>query len=95
MFQEMLTLTRFYVIVIRVYAVPQNNFLMQTKIFIIFPTKIKNNHTENKKYIYKKILNFGRYVDHIIIFLPLCQKPPGRNLKKENKVVIFTFFEVF
>ena len=41
------------------------------------------------------MLNFGRYVYHIIIFLPLCQKSPGRNLKKENKVVIFTFFEVF
>ena len=39
--------------------------------------------------------NFDRYVDRTIIYLHLCQKPPGRNFKKENKVSIFTLFEVF
>ena len=39
--------------------------------------------------------NFDRYVDRTIIYLDLCQKPPGRNFKKENKVSIFTLFEVF
>ena len=42
--------------------------------------------------------NFNRYVDHIIIYHLLCQEvnlPPGSNFKKENKVAIFTFFEVF
>ena len=39
--------------------------------------------------------DFDRYVYHTNIFLHLCQKLPGHNIKKENKVSIFTFFEVF
>ena len=79
--------------VIQVHIIAQNIFLM----FISFPTKIKNTFTENKKFISKIHFysNFSRYVDHTIIYLSLCQKPTGCNFKTENKVAIFTFFEVF
>ena len=77
------------------HVIPQNIFLMQNKIFISFPTKIKNTTTENKKCISIFFFNFRLYVDHTIIYNHLCQKSPGRNFKKENKVAIFTFFEVF
>ena len=37
--------------------------------------------------------DFSRHIDHTIIYLHLCQKLII--FKKENKVTIFTFFEVF
>ena len=51
MFHEMLRLVEIIAFVIQVHIIPQNIFLMQNKIFISFPTKIKNTYTENKKFI--------------------------------------------
>ena len=33
------------------HTITQNSFLMQNKIFISFPTKIKNTFTENEKFL--------------------------------------------
>ena len=41
MFQEMLNLEEIFIFVIQVHITSQNIFLMQNKIFISFPTKIK------------------------------------------------------
>ena len=92
----MLNLEEIFILVIQVHIISQNIFLMQDKIFISFPTKIKNTITENKNFVsnFLFFFNFNRYVDHTNIYLSLCQKSPGRNFKKENKVAIFTFFEV-
>ena len=64
----------------------------KNKFSICYPTKIENtfNLCENNF-----LSNFCRYVDRIIIYLHLYQKPPAPNFKKENKVSIFTFFECF
>ena len=72
--------------------------MKQNKTFIIrISRKIKKTSAENKRFMSKIIffLNFNRYIDHTFIYLHLCQDPTGRNFKKENKVAIFTFFEVF
>ena len=58
MFQEMLKSEEFIEIIIQVHIIPQNIFLMQNKIFISFPTKIKNTTTENKKCISIFFFNF-------------------------------------
>ena len=50
MFQEMLRLEMIFIVVIKVHLTSQNIFLMQNKILISFPTKIKNTSTENKKF---------------------------------------------
>ena len=95
MFQEVLKSEEFIVFIIQGHVVVQNSFSMQNKIIISFPTKIKNTSTENKIFISIFFFQFGRYVDNIIIYLHLCQKAPGRNFRKVNKLAIFTSFEVF
>ena len=44
----MFKLQEFIVVVIQVHMIPQNIFLMQNKISISFPRKIKNTSKENK-----------------------------------------------
>ena len=96
MFQEMLKMVDIFIFVIQVHITPQNLFLIQNKVSISFPTKIKNTPTENKKFASIFFFsNFGRYVDHTIIYLIYVKKRRRESFKKENKVAIFTFFEVF
>ena len=48
MFQEMLKSEEILLYVIQVHIISQNSFLIQNKIFISFPTTIKNTSPENK-----------------------------------------------
>ena len=62
MFQEMLNLEEILILVIQVHIISQNIFLMQDKIFISFPTKIKNTITENKNFV-SNFLFFSTLID--------------------------------
>ena len=53
MFQEVLNKEEFIAFVLEAHIISQNIFSIQKKIFISFPTKIKNTHTENKKFTVK------------------------------------------
>ena len=97
MFQVMLKFEEFFIVAIKVHTIPQNISLVQNKIFVSFPTKIMITFTENKKFI-SNFSFFSTFVDMYIIQLSTStyvKRSSGRNFKKENKVAIFTFFEVF
>ena len=55
MFLEVLNKEEFIAFVLEAHIISQNIFSIQKKIFISFPTKIKNTHTENKKFTVKFI----------------------------------------
>ena len=95
MFQEMLKSEEFIEFIIQVHIIPQNIFLMQNKIFISFPTKIKNTSVENKKFISNFFSNFGRYIDNSLYTYIDVQNHTDVILREKIKLPFSPFLKFF